>query len=121
MFDEPMYGAPMMSSPLAFAPINEMAVVFLFGAVARQLGFVVTRLQPEFPDCEALRWVDRDRWQLKRIEFEYESRNFMLHAHDVQGCDIIVCWKHNWPECPLEVVELSKLDWSKLMSIEQLN
>lgn len=47
--DQPMYGAPMMSSPLAFAPINEMAVVFLFGAVARQMGFVVTRLQPEFP------------------------------------------------------------------------
>jgi HNH endonuclease len=121
MFDEPMYGAPMMSSPLAFAPINEMAVVFLFGAVARQMGFVVTRLQPSFPDCEALRRVDRDRWQLKRIEFEYESRNFILHEHDIQGCDIIVCWKHNWPECPLEVVELSKLDWNKLMSIEPLS
>jgi len=22
---------------------------------------------------------------------------------------MIVCWKHNWPECPLEVLELSKL------------
>jgi hypothetical protein len=98
-----------------------MAVVFLFGAVARQMGFVVTRLQPSFPDCEALRRVDRDRWQLKRIEFEYESRNFILHEHDIQGCDIIVCWKHNWPECPLEVVELSKLDWNKLMSIEPLS
>ena len=118
ILDQPMYGAPMMSSPLAFAPINEMAVVFLFGAVARQLGFVVTRLQPEFPDCEALRWVDRDRWQLKRIEFEYESRNFMLHAHDVLGCDMIVCWKHNWPECPLEVVELKRLDWNQLMGSE---
>ena len=21
---------------------------------------------------------------------------------------MIVCWKHNWPECPLEVLELSK-------------
>jgi hypothetical protein len=114
--DQPMYGAPMMSSPLAFAPINEMAVVFLFGAVARQMGFVVTRLQPEFPDCEALRRVDQERWQRKRIEFEYESRNFMLHQHDILGCDIIVCWKHNWPDCPLEVVELSKLDWSQLMS-----
>jgi hypothetical protein len=22
---------------------------------------------------------------------------------------MIICWKHNWPDCPLEVVELSKL------------
>jgi hypothetical protein len=22
---------------------------------------------------------------------------------------MIVCWKHNWPECPVEVLELSKL------------
>jgi hypothetical protein len=115
VYDQPMYGAPMLSSPLAFAPINEMAVVFLFGAVARQLGFIVTRLQKEFPDCEALRQVDRERWQRILIEFEYESRNFLAHEHNVKGCDMIICWKHNWPECPLEVLELSKLDWNKLM------
>jgi hypothetical protein len=44
-----------------------------------------------------------------RIEFEYESRNFYVHRHPPGGCDVIVCWRHNWPECPsdLEVVELS--------------
>lgn len=119
-YDKPMYGAPMLNSPLAFAPINEMAVVFLFGAVARQLGFVVTRLQKEFPDCEALRRVDRERWQRILIEFEYESRNFLLHEHNVKGCDMIICWKHNWPECPLEVLELSKLDWNQMMGSEAI-
>ena len=116
--DQPMYGAPMLSSPLAFAPINEMAVVFLFGAVARQQGFVVTRLQQDFPDCEALRQMDRERWQRVLIEFEYESRNFLAHEHNVKGCDMIICWNHNWPECPLEVLELKKLDWNKLMGSE---
>ena len=26
-----------------------------------------------------------------------------------EACDLIVCWRHNWPECPenLEVLELS--------------
>jgi hypothetical protein len=26
-------------------------------------------------------------------------------------CDVIVCWVHNWPECPewIEVVELRKV------------
>ena len=117
MYDQPMYGGPMLGSPLAFAPINEAGVMLLFGAVARQMGFVVTRVQQEFPDCEALRQVDRDRWQRVLIEFEYESRNFLLHEHRVEDCDLIVCWNHNWAECPLEVLELKNMDWNQLMGI----
>jgi hypothetical protein len=41
-----------------------------------------------------------------KIEFEYESKNFLLHQHVISECDVIVCWRHNWPGCPLEVVEL---------------
>jgi hypothetical protein len=112
MLGQPMYGTPLLSSPLSCAPINELGVVFLFGAVARQMGFVVTRLQPEFPDCEALRQVEPGRWQRSLIEFEYESRNFLLHQHRVEDCDLIVCWSHNWPECPLEVLELKNIAWN---------
>jgi Homing endonuclease associated repeat len=111
MLDQPMYGGPLLGSPLAFAPINEAGVMLMFGAVARQLGFVITRVQQEFPDCEALRQVDRDRWQRVLIEFEYESRNFLLHEHSVDDCDLIVCWNHNWPECPIEVLELKNVVW----------
>ena len=106
--NRPVYGTPMTMGPLAHAPTNEMGVVFLFGAMVLDLGYVVTLLQAEFPDCEALRQVMRDKWQRLRIEFEFESLNFVKHGHDVKGCDMIVCWKHNWPECPLEVVELGK-------------
>ena len=49
MRGQPMYGTPLLTSPLSCAPINELGVVFLFGAVAREMGFVVTRLQQEFP------------------------------------------------------------------------
>ena len=121
MFDKPMYGAPILSSPLGFAPINESGVVFLFGAVARQMGIVVIRVQPEFPDCEALRQVDEDRWQRVLIEFEYESRNFLLHQHRVEECDMIVCWRHNWKDCPLEVLELKTLEWQQLMGSQYCN
>ena len=50
-------------------------------------------------------------WQTAQIEFEYESRNFLDHGHDPEKCDVVICWKHNWPECPenLEIVALSKL------------
>ena len=50
--------------------------------------------------------MEEGRLQKIRIEFEYESRNFLRHLHNANGCDLIVCWKHNWPECPLEVLEL---------------
>jgi hypothetical protein len=106
MVEQPMYGSPMLYGPMTCAPINEDGILFTFGAVARALGFVATRIQPDYPDCEALRHVEKDRWQKVRIEFEYESRNFHIHKHSPLQCDIIVCWIHNWKECPLEVIEL---------------
>jgi predicted secreted protein len=107
--DRPIYGPLMNPSPLAHGPTNEMGVLFLFGTVAAQLGFVVTWVRSEFPDCEAMILVGPEKWQRIRIEFEYESRNFLKHMHDAKECDLIVCWKHNWPECPVEVLELSSM------------
>lgn len=108
--DRPVYGRPMMLPEMAHEPVNELGVVFVFGMLARRLGFVVLRIQPEFPDCEAMFEVARGVWQRVRIEFEFESRNFLRHRHRKDGCDMIICWRHNWPECPpnLEVIELSK-------------
>ncbi|HET6845048.1 MAG TPA: hypothetical protein VFK06_25690 [Candidatus Angelobacter sp.] len=109
--DRPIMGQPFDSSPLTNAPVNELGVVFLFGILAAELGFQVESLQSNFPDCEARREVQPGRWQRQRIEFEYESKNFERHGHDPRQCDVIVCWRHNWKECPegLEVVELGKI------------
>lgn len=104
--DRPVYGAPLMGTALGFAPVNEMGVVYLFGVMASKLGFMVTWIGTEFPDSEAIREVEPGRWQRVRVEFEYESRNFLRHLHNATECDLIVCWEHTWPECPLEVVEL---------------
>jgi hypothetical protein len=92
-------------------PMNEQGVIFAFGLVARHLGFSVLRFQTGFPDCKALREVVRGQLQRVRIEFEFESRNFLKHRHRRDGCDLIVCWRHNWAGCPvhLEVLELKKV------------
>lgn len=103
-----VYGRPIMMQELATAPTNEAGVLFLFGALAKKLGFMILRVQTEFPDIEALRCVG-EKWKRVRIELEYESRNFLLHKHDVNGCELIVCWKHNWETCPVEVLELEKI------------
>jgi Homing endonuclease associated repeat len=102
------YGPFLNFRGLQHAPINEQGVVFLFGMVAFDLGYVVEGVGTGFPDCEAKRCVSRsgDVWERVSIEFEFRSRNFLSHGHDPSGCDVIVCWEHNWPECPVEVLEL---------------
>lgn len=102
------YGNPTDFRGLRHEPVNEQGVVFLFGMVARELGYMVEAIQSGFPDCEAKRQVAPSKWQRVHIEFEYESRNYRDHGHPIDGCDVIVCWIHNWIDCPnhLEVVEL---------------
>lgn len=106
----PVMGPPFDLSALTNAPSNELGVVFLFGMFAAELGFQVESFRSRFPDCEAKRQVRPGKWQRQRIEFEFESRNFALHRHDPARCDVIICWKHNWPSCPahIEAIELSK-------------
>jgi hypothetical protein len=109
--DRPVMGEPFDRSPMTNAPVNELGVMVLFGMVAAGLGLQVESVQGKFPDCVAKRQVAPGKWQYLRIEFEYESKNFKLHGHDPKGCDMIVCWRHNWKECPaeIEVVELCRL------------
>ena len=109
--NRPTYGNPIDFRGLRHEPVNEDGVVFLFGMVAKELGYLVEAVQAGFPDCEAKRQVAPGRWQRVRTEFEFESRNFRDHGHPPDGCDVIVCWRHNWHDCPsnLEVVELSSV------------
>jgi hypothetical protein len=104
--DRKVYGIPMARTPLVFEPTNEAGVAVLFGAVAFDLGFSILHVQQGFPDCELMREIKPGQCQREIGEFEYESRNFLMHGHPVDGCDLIICWIDNWPECPLEVIEL---------------
>ncbi len=104
----PVYGRWIGHPAMLYAPVNEAGVNILFGAMAAQLGYVILRAQSGFPDVEAMRLTETEIWQRVRIEVEYESANFIKHYHEKFGCDVIVCWKHNWKDCPVEVIELSK-------------
>jgi len=93
---------------LAHAPVEEHAVIYLFGVLAYKMGFEVEAFQNKGIDCEAKRKSKNGRWQRVRIEFEFKSSNFEQHNHKASECDLIVCWKHDWPNCPLEFIELKK-------------
>jgi len=93
---------------LVYAPLNENGVVFLFGKVVEDLNMYVEEVKPGFPDCIARRFTGKG-WERVRVEFEHRSSAFQAHGHDASGCDVIVCWEHDWPDCPIEVIELRDL------------
>jgi hypothetical protein len=98
---------------LVYAPMNEDGVVFLFGRVADDLHMYIEEIKPGFPDCIARRFTGRG-WERVTVEFEFASSNFKLHGHDPKECEIIVCWEHDWKDCPIEVIELK----SEIASME---
>ena len=109
--DRVTYGNPIHLQGFRHEPTNEQGVILLFGMLAKDLGYMIESVQTGFPDCEAKRRIAAGQWQRVRIEFEFESRNFRDHGHPPDGCDLIVCWRHNWDDCPkhLEVLDLSSL------------
>ncbi len=90
-----------------YGPVNEMGVVGLFSKISEDLGFIVEEIRAAFPDCIARRRVDKG-WERVGIELEFKSSNFKLHGHDPEGCDLIVCWDHDWDTCPVPVLSLKQ-------------
>jgi hypothetical protein len=107
------YGAPTGFELFPHAPTSEQGVVLLFGILAKQLGYIIEHVQTSCPDCIAKKLVNtnarrRRIYKTVRIEFELNSSSFCKHQHHHDSTDIIVCWEHDWKECPpqFHVVEL---------------
>ena len=108
MTDRPIYGWPLREGPLTFAPTNEAGVLAAFACYARELGFTILRLQAAFPDCEALREVGPNKGQRVLIELEYEAGiSWNICTHEWVRFDCF--WMNNWPDRPVEVIELSSV------------
>ena len=106
-----VFGDKFSFKSLSCAPVNELGVVYLFGVLHETLDFKIESIQAGYPDCIARRKIGNNKWEEVRIEFEYDSKSFKAHGHDPENVDAIVCWKHNWRECPkkIEVIELSTI------------
>jgi len=106
-----IFGDKIGFKSLSCAPVNELGVVYLFGVLHDTFDFIIESIQSGYPDCLARRKVGNNRWEEVRIEFEYDSRSFKAHGHDPSRVDVIICWTHNWKECPkrIEIIELSSL------------
>lgn len=103
-------GAPLNFRGLVYSPINEQGVVYLFGLIANDLNIRVESIQQGYPDCTAIRYVGKSKWERIDIEFEYKSSNF---DHDSDKCDVLVCWEDDLDDNKrhilgdLEIIELT--------------
>lgn len=110
--DRKIVGAPLNFRGLVYGPINEQGVVYLFGLIANDLNMRVESIQQGYPDCTAIRYVGRGKWERVNIEFEFKSSNF---DHDPEKCDILVCWEDDLPEGRrdlikgLEIIEIRSI------------
>jgi hypothetical protein len=100
-------GEPINFEGLIYGPLNENGVIFLFSKIHDKLGMNIEAIQASFPDAKGRRKTAKG-WEDIWIEFELRSKQFKVHGHDPKGCDIIVCWEHDWKDCPIEVIELKK-------------
>ena len=105
-------GSPLNFRGLVYGPINEQGVVYLFGLVSSDLNIRVESIQQGYPDCTAIRYIGKEKWERINIEFEFKSGNF---DHDPDKCDVLVCWEDNLAEGKrdsikgLEVIELKSI------------
>ncbi len=106
-----LLGRPFAYRGMLHEPVTEIGVVHAAGVLWQEAGLVIIRMSTGYPDCDALIRVpgSPEAWQRVRVEFELRSSHFRRHRHDPAGCDLIVCWEHDWPECPVEVLALRPL------------
>lgn len=106
-----IYGEPINFRGLTYAPVNEQGVVLLFGMLAKELGFHVQLVRQGYPDCKAIHNMGDGRYEEVNIEFEFRSSSFKCHLKEEVKTDFIVCWVHDWHNCPpsIKVLELSRL------------
>ena len=87
---------------IALQRVYENLVVFYFGRLYEIFDFEDMLFSSgEYPDAEAT-----IKGKKVRIEFKVTSKQF---NYDPSGCDLVICWEHNDPNIPLEVLQLKPL------------
>jgi hypothetical protein len=88
-----------------YAPCNPQGVFLLFGTLVRDLRLQVEEVWPQIPYCIARRFTARG-WERIALRFTHKSSEAREHALTPQSGELLLCWDHDWPDCPVEVMEL---------------
>jgi hypothetical protein len=96
---------------------NEMGVIVEFAEHCKEAGWEIIGIQAAFPDVTIRNLEDGG---IIRAEFEYNSSSFYLHRHDPTNCDLIICWNHDWEDCPMPIWALSNPGWAAVAFVPEM-
>jgi hypothetical protein len=99
-----------------FEPGSEGETCLLFGCLMPYIGEELEKLGFTASEIYVDEWTEKptdivlqvDGRRL-RVEFELFSSNFLSHGHKIEECDLIACWKNDWDNAPVRILELSKM------------
>lgn len=94
---------------MVYEPINEQGVILLFASICYDIGFRIEGIRTRFPDAQLIRKNEKGNFSKCFAEFEFKSSNYQMHNHPMEGCDLIICWEHDWVDCPIEVLCLKDI------------
>jgi len=95
---------------MQFPPADRVGVVFLFGMVANELGFFLETVG-EGSGFNGFRThrLDETEWSPVRLLFVHHSAELIDKKDEIAVYTHLVCWEHDWSQCPLPVLALSVL------------
>lgn len=105
-FDERAFKKAVLRAFYGFVyPRSENAVIYAFGKYCELKGvhFDELTVRTQYPDAVATK-----NGKILDIEFETTSKGFERDKHDPKRCDLVVCWNHDWDECPIDVLALNE-------------
>ena len=98
-------GDPLNDLGFRFAPTNARGILLLFVRKVDDFHMYVEEVPEAFPDCIVRRRTERG-WQRLAVLCAFYISDLRPQGPALAGCDLVVCWKHDWPDCPLEVLKL---------------
>lgn len=99
---------------LRITPENETQTREWFAAHIAEFEYSIIESGSAFPDYV----LEDETGKKHRVEVESKSINFLLHRHDPDGCDFVLCWSHN-AILAVPVLELSTRIWHKAGEIDR--
>lgn len=77
--------------------------------------FKIIHSQEGYPDFV----LSNEKGDVIRAEVEVNSKTFLAHQHDINGCDLIICWKHNWVDCEIPVLTMA-FEWKNYIEMRKV-
>jgi hypothetical protein len=91
---------------IVYAPVNRAGVLLIFARLLDEFDMLV---EETYPDCRYV--VVRRRVDLgwERIDVGLAYKSSEIRGNDDFQADMLICWHHDWSDCPIKTFELKSL------------